>query len=298
MGDDRRILQHKVGQYYTGASLEESCANFARFVQVSAIGLIASHMAEYMSDDLLIERWFDPWVELARSLGFSELAESLNLLKARSEEFRMPLICVWHWEAGFHHDRSLLHRRLNLWFKRSVFPIVEAEKQRAVRKQMLFSRSLSGPGSPARAGLSGDAAALSAALQLFRHLDRDHSGSLDEKEFARVHKLALRRRAAGARHLLPRSADLADPAELFQRVDLDKSAGIQEDEWEMYTSAVFEALGRTEFLRFLGEYAAARGLYQRVRQRHASLRLHLGKAVEERRARETGLVEDLYGLRG
>ena len=47
--DDRRILQHKVGQYYTGASLEESCANFARFVQVSAIGLIASHMAEYMS---------------------------------------------------------------------------------------------------------------------------------------------------------------------------------------------------------------------------------------------------------
>ena len=49
-----------------------------------------------------------------------------------------------------------------------------------------------------------------------------------------------------------------------------------------YASAVFEALGRAEFLRFLGEYAAARGLYDHVRQQRSSLRtsmlIHRAKA--------------------
>ena len=66
--DDRRILQHKVGQYYTGASLEESCASFARFVQVSAIGLIASHLAEYMSAARggWLWRAFESWTWILR----------------------------------------------------------------------------------------------------------------------------------------------------------------------------------------------------------------------------------------
>ena len=47
--DDRAILTQKVVQYYAGSTLQECCANFEHFVQVSAIALISLHVAEYMS---------------------------------------------------------------------------------------------------------------------------------------------------------------------------------------------------------------------------------------------------------
>ena len=86
------------------------------------------------SEPHLLDRWYAPWVDLARSLGFADLADALHELAAK----RVP--CEWHAEPGI--TRAVIARRLSLWFSRAIFPIVEETKQRCVRGLTLLASLL------------------------------------------------------------------------------------------------------------------------------------------------------------
>jgi hypothetical protein len=248
--DDRKILTEKVVQYYAGNTWEECCANFEHFVKVSAIALISLHVAEYMSDPHLLVRWYTPWVDLARSLGFAALADALDELAAK----RVP--CEWHNERGV--TRAIIARRLSLWFSRSIFPIVEETKQRCVRgiTLRLFSPFRDSIYSPASAGLRGDSLARKVARRFFRCADVDSDGSLAAHEVTNLRRLIHRFSAEKwtAHNFQDEREQIAEKLEfLFLTVDLDGNSSIQLDEWEMCASAMYETLGRSAFLSLLSQ---------------------------------------------
>jgi hypothetical protein len=246
---DREVLFRKVGQYYRGASIAESCKSFERFVQFSAVALLATHMAEFITEKRLLDMWFTPWLDLAKRLNFPGLVRALQQLAAPADlATHLPVVCYWHFEAVQEGDPAFFHRRLSIWFAREVFPLLDAEKQRAVRPEALHLVAEHHDFAAPTAALEADPLCSHAAQRFFHHLDADHTGFVEKDEFLRVHD-ALCGRKGGMK--IRQGVFASDKESLFRKIDLCEDGRIDADEWAYYASAALQSLGRRDFLRLL-----------------------------------------------
>lgn len=291
LSEDKRFLEEKVGLYFKGASLHRSFRTFERFVQFTAIAVIATANTEYLGSERTLPIFFDPWIQLAKRLEFHELAAALSVLVTRSTRRPdLPLVCWWHQEAtleaavrqesahGVQHEfrPDLFRKRIRAWFDRDVIPLIEAERNNALRPAafaLLGPNPLSAPEADKPAGrggsrrptvprtaLHGDPPALACANEVYTS-NSDVTG-MDFATFLRIHDQVIGR--VGGLRIEPH-VFFSDPAQLFgyltnarlpaevtRYVDGHRHLGgfaLGAHQFMMYASAVLQAIGRREYLR-------------------------------------------------
>jgi hypothetical protein len=277
--EDKLIMEDKVGRYFRGASKSRSFASMDRFVQFTAIAIIAASKTEYLSAARYIPAYYEPWVNLARRLGYDELASALEVILSPSvRRPELPMVCWWYQES-LKEGAGLFHKRIRAWFDRDVTPLIEAERQLALRPAAFdilgprSSRTLS-----PKSAYHRDSTVIMAARGVFKRLS-SAQGQMDHRTFTKIHDQVLGK--LGGLRLEPH-VYYSDPTEIFYHlaratataranVEMLPSASLNHswsarslgpavmgglafgaDQWDVYASAVFATVGRNEFLRRFG----------------------------------------------
>ncbi|CAJ1394962.1 unnamed protein product [Effrenium voratum] len=117
---DRSVLRQKISEYYG------CCENFERFLRVSVIAITVRCLAARAARNHLC---IGKWISLAEELGLKELAAGLQ--KAAPQAWRQQAM-----EEQVSDMQFYIKAQSDTWFAEHMFPILAAERRRAVQRHI------------------------------------------------------------------------------------------------------------------------------------------------------------------